>query len=76
MRGWRRSSSASGGTWEALDVPEFVNDTASEIAILVEDRTWTRDALTAPEVISLQAFRDLFAAAMGRRGPFLIELVI
>ena len=68
MRGWRRSLSSSGGTWEALDSPEFVNDTASEIAILVEDRTWTRDALTAPEVISLQAFRDLFAAATLRPG--------
>lgn len=64
MRGWRRSSSS----WEALDSPEFVNDTASEVAILVEDRTWTRDALTAPEVISLQAFRDLFAAATLRPG--------
>ena len=64
MRGWRRTSSS----WEALDAPEFVNDTASEIAILVEDRTWTRDALTAPEVISLQAFRDLFAAATLRPG--------
>ncbi|TAJ24761.1 MAG: adenylate/guanylate cyclase domain-containing protein, partial [Reyranella sp.] len=31
-------------------------------------RTWTRDALTAPEVISLQAFRDLFAAATLRPG--------
>lgn len=64
MRGWRRSSSS----WEALDSPEFVNDTGAEIAILVEDRTWTRDALTAPEVISLQAFRDLFAAATLRPG--------
>lgn len=64
MRGWRRSPSS----WEALDEPEFVNDTASEIAILVEDRAWARDALTAPEVISLQAFRDLFAAATLRPG--------
>ena len=64
LRGWRRSPSS----WEPLDSPEFVNDTASEIAILVEDRTWARDALTAPEVISLQAFRDLFAAATLRPG--------
>jgi len=35
---------------------------------LIEDRTWTRDALTAPEVISLQVFRDLFAAATLRPG--------
>jgi class 3 adenylate cyclase len=46
----------------------FVNDAGFELALLVEDRTWTRDALTAPEVISLQAFRDLFAAATLRPG--------
>ena len=40
----------------------FQNDAGFELAALVEDRTWTREALTAPEVISLQAFRDLFAA--------------
>jgi class 3 adenylate cyclase len=64
LRGWRRTSSS----WEALESPELVNDTASEIAILVEDRSWARDALTAPEAISLQAFRDLFAAATLRPG--------
>ena len=49
----------------------FVNDAGFELAALIEDRTWTRDALTAPEVISLQVFRDLFAeadAATRRRG--------
>src|SRR5262249_20725527 len=46
----------------------FVNDTGFELALVVEDRTWTREALTAPEVISLQAFRDLFAAATLRPG--------
>ena len=46
----------------------FVNDAGFELAVLVEDRTWTREALTAPEVISLQAFRDLFAAATLRPG--------
>jgi class 3 adenylate cyclase len=46
----------------------FVNDTGLELALLIEDRTWTREALTAPEVISLQAFRDLFAAATLRPG--------
>jgi hypothetical protein len=40
----------------------FVNDAGFEVA-LIEDRTWTRAALPAPEVISLQAFRDLFADA-------------
>ncbi len=46
----------------------FVNDAGFELAALIEDRTWTREALTAPEVISLQAFRDLFAAATLRPG--------
>ena len=53
----------------------FANDAGFELAALIEDRTWTRDALTAPEVISLQVFRDLFAEATlaarrrGRRQP-------
>ena len=46
----------------------FANDTDLELAALIEDRTWVRDALTAPEVISLQAFRDLFAEATLRPG--------
>ncbi|WP_395713925.1 adenylate/guanylate cyclase domain-containing protein [Reyranella sp.] len=46
----------------------FANDAGFELAALIEDRTWTREALTAPEVISLQAFRDLFAAATLRPG--------
>src|SRR5262249_49062743 len=46
----------------------FRNDAGFELAALIEDRAWTREALTAPEVISLQAFRDLFAAATLRPG--------
>ena len=46
----------------------FANDADFELAALVEDRTWTRDALTATEVISLQVFRDLFAEATLRPG--------
>jgi class 3 adenylate cyclase len=46
----------------------FANDAGFELAALIEDRTWTRDALTAPEVISLQVFRDLFAEATLRPG--------
>jgi class 3 adenylate cyclase len=52
---------------EAGHIP-FVNEAGFELAALIEDRTWTRDALTAPEVISLQVFRDLFAAATLRPG--------
>ena len=46
----------------------FANDAGFELAALIEDRTWAREALTAPEVISLQAFRDLFAEATLRPG--------
>ena len=46
----------------------FVNDADFELAALIEERTWSRNALTAPEVISLQAFRDLFAEATLRPG--------
>lgn len=47
---------------------DFANEAGFEVAALIEDRTWTREALTAPEVINLQAFRDLFAAATLRPG--------
>jgi class 3 adenylate cyclase len=56
---------------DATDHPgevTFVNDAGFELAALIEDRTWVRDALTAPEVIALQAFRDLFAEATLRPG--------
>jgi class 3 adenylate cyclase len=46
----------------------FANEAGFELAALVEDRTWTREALTAPEVVSLQVFRDLFAEATLRPG--------
>ena len=46
----------------------FANDAAFEVAALIEDRTWTREALTAAEVVTLQAFRDLFSAATLRPG--------
>lgn len=46
----------------------FVNDAGFELAALIEDRTWARETLMAPEVISLQAYRDLFAEATLRPG--------
>ncbi|ORC00209.1 hypothetical protein B1T48_01265 [Mycobacterium persicum] len=52
----------------ALGRVTFVNDAGFELAALIEDRTWARETLTAPEVISLQAFRDLFAEATLRPG--------
>jgi class 3 adenylate cyclase len=46
----------------------FVNEADFELAALIEDRSWTRDSLTALEVISLQAFRDMFSEATLRPG--------
>jgi class 3 adenylate cyclase len=37
------------------------NDTTSERTLVIEDRNWAADALTAHEVTTMQAFRDLFA---------------
>ena len=61
----RRGDAAVAGTAGTI---AFANDAGFEVAALIEDRTWTREALTAPEVISLQAFRDLFAEATLRPG--------
>lgn len=61
----------SGVTAEPGDEPgrvSFVNDAGFELAAVIEERTWARETLTAPEVISLQAFRDLFAEATLRPG--------
>jgi class 3 adenylate cyclase len=52
----------------APDKIAFANDADFEVAALVEDRTWTREALTALEVVSLQAFRDMFPEATLRPG--------
>jgi class 3 adenylate cyclase len=46
----------------------FRNDAGFEVAALIEDRRWTQDALTAPEVVTLQAFRDMFSEATLRPG--------
>jgi class 3 adenylate cyclase len=46
----------------------FANDADFEVAAVIEDRRWTEDALTAPEVVSLQAFRDMFSEATLRPG--------
>jgi class 3 adenylate cyclase len=44
------------------------NIAASERTLVVEDRNWAADALTAHEVTTMQAFRDLFADAVLRPG--------
>jgi len=47
---------------------EFVNDAGFEASAVIENRDWARDALTAPEVVTLQAFRDMFSEATLRPG--------
>src|SRR6185312_4346645 len=54
-------------TGEPGQIP-FTNEADFELAALIEDRRWASEALTAPEVLSLQAFRDLFAEATLRPG--------
>ena len=67
-RAWRRGHAARNGGRRGGSIA-FANDAGFELAALIEDRSWTRDALTAPEVISaLQVFRDLFAEATLRPG--------
>ena len=64
----RRRSASRRRRAGAAGQDRFANDAGFELAALIEDRTWTREALTAPEVISLQVFRDLFAEATLRPG--------
>lgn len=44
------------------------NDAAESLTLVVEDRRWAQDALTAHEATTMQAFRDLFADAVLRPG--------
>ena len=44
------------------------NAAGAERILVVEDRSWGSDALTAHEVTTMQAFRDLFADAVLRPG--------
>lgn len=44
------------------------NDGAAARTLVIEDRAWAADALTAHEVTTMQAFRDLFADAVLRPG--------
>ncbi|HEX5318036.1 MAG TPA: adenylate/guanylate cyclase domain-containing protein [Stellaceae bacterium] len=44
------------------------NDGGSTRTLVVEDRGWAADALTAHEVTTMQAFRDMFADAVLRPG--------
>jgi class 3 adenylate cyclase len=44
------------------------NDSAALRTLVIEDRRWAQDALTAHEATTMQAFRDLFADAVLRPG--------
>jgi class 3 adenylate cyclase len=44
------------------------NDGAAARTLVIEDRGWASDALTAHEVTTMQAFRDLFADSVLRPG--------
>jgi class 3 adenylate cyclase len=44
------------------------NDGAAARTLVIEDRGWAGDALTAHEVTTMQAFRDLFADSVLRPG--------
>ena len=47
---------------------EIENRSGSALTVVVEERQWLRDALTADRVTSLQAFRDLFSDQVLRPG--------
>jgi class 3 adenylate cyclase len=44
------------------------NEGSSARTLVIEDRAWARDTLTAHEVTTMQAFRDLFSDAVLRPG--------
>ncbi|MEZ5823799.1 MAG: adenylate/guanylate cyclase domain-containing protein [Geminicoccaceae bacterium] len=46
----------------------IVNECPFERTAVIEDRSWTKDALTADHVTSLQTFRDLFSDQVLRPG--------
>lgn len=46
----------------------LVNQTAHERTVVIEERAWERDALTADRVTAMQAFRDLFSDQVLRPG--------
>lgn len=49
-------------------IVELVNETDVERTFVIEEREWVRDALTADQVTSIQAFRDMFSDQVLRPG--------
>lgn len=56
------------GTPAAPGTLRLVNDSPHDRNVIVEERAWERDALTADRVTALQAFRDLFSDQLLRPG--------
>ncbi len=50
----------SAGDPAPLGTLRLINGESRRRTVVIEDRTWQRDALTGDRVIALQAFRDLF----------------
>lgn len=55
-------------TGEAIGVITMRNRSSRELTFVIESRTWRSDALTAHEVTTLQAFRDLLPDQVLRAG--------
>lgn len=53
---------------EAIGVIRLHNRSSRELTFVIESRAWRSDALTAHEVTTLQAFRDLLPAQVLRAG--------
>ena len=56
-----------GGPGDAGSV-RLRNESAQPLTVIIEERRWARDALTADRVTALQAFRDLFSEQVLRPG--------
>jgi class 3 adenylate cyclase len=56
------------GVPSPLETVRLSNLSRRPITIVLEDRAWVRDALTADRVTAIQAFRDLFAGDVLRPG--------
>lgn len=54
--------------FEERSTLELENAGNSVRTVVLEDRSWVSDCLTADQVISLQAFRDLFSSSVLRPG--------
>ncbi|MGH6932617.1 MAG: adenylate/guanylate cyclase domain-containing protein [Dongiaceae bacterium] len=57
-----------GGAPSPLGMIRMTNRAKRPLTLIVEERAWVRDALTADRITALQAFRDLFAREALRPG--------